>query len=146
MNMGKNQELCIFFFSPHEVTNGKIVFLLGNFIIAELSSSDLHHPVALRAKTEERGSLKTGIHTSYNTETNLSVDKIYSVTIFVSHHTFLVSFQDTDSYTVLSTTVKTPPLNNTNTRKTLAREELNSLCTISKEIWRLPTLTWFCLK
>lgn len=34
MNMGKNWELCIFF-SPHEV-NGKIIFMLGNFIIAEL--------------------------------------------------------------------------------------------------------------
>lgn len=130
-----------FFFSPHELTNGKIIFLLGNFIIAELRVLQIHvAPVALGVKTKEKGGIhKHGIHTSYNTERNLSGDKLYFVTIFVSHHTFLVSFRDTDGYTVLSTTVKTQPFNNANVRKTgrnpSDREELNSLCTISTEIW-----------
>lgn len=61
------------------------------------------------------------------------------MTIFVSHHTFLVSFRDTDGYTVLSTTVKTQPSNNANVRKTGRNlsdcKELDSLCTISTEIW-----------
>lgn len=121
MNMEKNWELCIFFFPPW-INKWKNHFSSRQFhhCWAE-SSSDPRRPRCFGSKDEgKRGKIyKHGIHTSYNTERNLSGDKLYFVTIFcVTPHILGELSGDTDGYTVLSTTVKTQPFNNANVRKT----------------------------
>lgn len=69
--MGRNLEFCIF--SPWSNLDGKIIFLLGNFITAELRanvfrSSTYSCYFESKRKIGENISINMVIHTTYNIE------------------------------------------------------------------------------
>lgn len=77
MNMGRNLEFCIF--SPWSNLDGKMIFLLGNFITAKLGANVFRsstysryfkskRKIGDRKKNPKQKHLYKPIHTTYNIE------------------------------------------------------------------------------
>lgn len=100
INVGRSRNL----FCPREETNG--ILLLGNFLIAELRVLRIYVVLFWEQRRGKEGTYKVEF-TPATTLKRMGPKTKTRDNLCVTH-TFLVSSEDTDGYTVLSTTAKLP--------------------------------------